>query len=70
MIPHTQEALKTMGIAEGMIYDIAYVNKDYFNGEETVEKGRAKAVVTDSGIFFNVTDPYGMEKLVMKVRVL
>jgi hypothetical protein len=69
-IPHTQEQLKALRIAEGNTYAIWYLNKDYFNGEETVEQGTGTAVVTDGGIFFNVQDPYGMEKLVMQVRVI
>ena len=69
-IPYTQAQLKALKIADGVSYDIEYLNKDYFNGEETVEKSRATAVVTEEGIYFNVIDPYGMEKLVMQVRVV
>ena len=54
-----------------MLYEvITYRNKDYFNGEETVELGKCTAVVTEKGIFFNVLDPYGMDKLVMQARVI
>ena len=68
--PNTQEELMRLGIVDGASYRIAYLNKDYFNGEETVETGMATAVVTEKGIFFNITDPYGMEKLVMQTRVM
>lgn len=69
-IPHTQAQLKALRVTEGHAYTIEYRNKDYFNGEETVELGRGTAVVTDRGIFFNVQDPYGMEKLIMEARVI
>jgi hypothetical protein len=68
--PHTQEQLRALKIVEGRTYTIEYQNKDYFNGEETVELGKGSAVVTDKGIFFNVQDPYGMEKLIMQARVI
>lgn len=68
-IPHTQEELRKRGIADGGVYRIRYLNKDYFNAEESVETAAGTAVVTEKGIFFNVTDPYGMEKLVMQARV-
>lgn len=67
---HTQEELKNLNIVAGNTYQIQYANKDYYNGEETIEKGRATALVSDGNIYFNVTDPYGMDKLIMKARVL
>lgn len=69
-IPHTQVQLQALGIRDGGSYKIAYLNKDYFNGEETVEQGAGTAVLTEKGIFFNVVDPYGMEKMIMNARVL
>ena len=69
-IAHTQEELKNLNIVEGESYSIEYQNKDYYNGEETIEKGSATALISDANIYFNVIDPYGMDKLVMKVRVL
>ncbi len=68
--PHTKEQLKMLNLQEGIVYFIEYVNKDYFNGEETIEKGKATVVMTEGNIYFNVVDPYGMEKLVMQARVI
>ncbi len=67
---NTQEELQSMNIVAGEKYKIKYKNKDYYNGDETVEEGRGTAVVSDGKIFFNVVDPYGMDKLVMQVQVL
>jgi hypothetical protein len=69
-IPNTQDELKQLNIQPGKTYTIEYINKDYYNGEETIEKGRATPVFNDNNIYFNVTDPYGMDKMVMKVRVV
>lgn len=69
-IPHSQEELKNLNIVAGESYSIEYQNKDYYNGEETIEKGRGTALINNDNIYFNVIDPYGMDKLIMKVRVL
>lgn len=69
-IPHTQEELKNLNIIAGNTYKIEYPNKDYYNGDETIEKGSAVALLNDGKIYFTVTDPYGMDKLTMKARVL
>lgn len=69
-VPHTQEELQQLGIQKGGQYRIQYLNKDYFNGDENIEQGNATAVESQGNIYFNVVDPYGMDKLVMKVRVL
>ncbi len=69
-VPHTQEQLKVLKLQVGMPCFIAYVNKDYFNGEESVEKGKATVVITDGNIYFNAVDPYGMDRLVMQARFL
>lgn len=69
-VPHTQQQLQALKIQAGSAYYVEYINKDYFNGEETIEKGKGSAVITDGNIYFNVVDPYGMDKLVMQVRVL
>lgn len=69
-IPHSQAELQAMNIVAGNSYNIEYQNKDYYNGEETIEKSSATAIVTEGNIYFNVVDPYGMDKMVMKVRVL
>lgn len=68
--PHTQEELKNLNIIIGTSYLLKYANKDYYNGEESIEKGKGVAIKSDSKIYFNVTDPYGMDKLIMKVQIL
>ena len=68
--PHTQDQLKRLGLKEGKVYGIEYVNKDYFNGEETIEQGKATCLINDGKICFSVTDPYGMDKIVFQVRIL
>ena len=67
---YTQEQLQALKIENGQKYLIEYINKDYFNGDETVEKGEATAVLNTNQIYFSVRDPYGMDKLVMQVKVL
>lgn len=69
-IAHTQEQLKHLNLVAGKTYSLQYANKDYYNGEETIEKGKGVALVSDGNIYFTVTDPYGMDKLIMKVRIL
>lgn len=69
-IANTQEELKALQIVAGNTYDIEYVNKDYFNGEETMEKGKGTAMLSDGKIYFSVVDPYGMDKMVMQVRII
>ena len=68
--PHTQEELKQLNIILGDSYDLEYANKDYFNGEDRVEKSKGTAFESDGNIYFTVIDPYGMDKMVMQVRVL
>lgn len=69
-IPHTQAELHKLNIIAGKTYSIRYANKDYYNGEETIEVGKGTAILTDGNIYFNVVDPYGMDKLIMKVRYI
>ena len=68
--PDTQDQLKISNIVIGESYLIEYPNKDYYNGEETIEKGTGTAFLNDNNIYFNVVDPYGMDKLIMKVRYI
>ncbi len=68
--PQTQEELKRIDIQADKTYLIQYINKDYYNGEETIEIGKATATITDGDVYFTVVDPYGMEKLVMQVKVI
>jgi hypothetical protein len=66
----TQEQLKSIKIKENDLFMIEYLNKDYFNGEQNIEQGKASATLRNGCIYFNVTDPYGMEKLVMEAKIL
>ena len=68
--PHSQEELKSLNITAGNSYKIQYQNKDYYNGDETIEKGTGTAFMNDGNIYFNVIDPYGMDKLIMQVRYI
>ena len=67
---NTQEELKRLNIQDGSEYLVEYKNKDYFNGEETIEKAKAKAFVNDGVISFIIPDPMGMERFISEVRVL
>jgi hypothetical protein len=68
--PNTQEELQLLNIIDGNEYLIEYKNKDYFNGEETIEKTKAKALINDNQILFIVPDPYGMDRFISDVRIL
>ena len=69
-IPHTKEELKTLNLVDGEKYTIEYMNKDYFNGEGTLERSEATAVVNEDTITFIVPDPYGMDRFITAVRVI
>ena len=69
-IANTQEELKQFNIQENQEYLVEYKNKDYFNGEETIEKAMAKAIINDGLISFIIKDPMGMERFVSEVKVL
>jgi hypothetical protein len=69
--PQTQDELKKLALTENEICMIQYKNKDYYNGEETLEVGQGSVVINEDGnIYCNVTDPYGMEKLMMQFRII
>lgn len=68
--PHTQEELKEMEIKDGHDYRIEYVDRDYFNGIETIDNTHAKAIINDGDISFVVKDAYGMDKFIKDVRVV
>ncbi|WP_304545870.1 hypothetical protein [Sulfurimonas microaerophilic] len=68
--PNTQAELHNLNIVDGQQYEIRYKNKDYYNGEETIEEGVGTAILNNGNIYFNVVDPYGMDKLVMQVQVI
>jgi hypothetical protein len=67
---NTQEELKKLNIQDGSEYLVEYKNKDYFNGEETIEKSKAKAIINDDVISFIIPDPMGMERFISEVRIL
>ena len=67
---NTQEELQELNIIDGNEYLIEYKNKDYFNGEETIEKTKAKALINNGQILFIVPDPYGMDRFISEVRIL
>ena len=68
--PHTQDELRSLGIVENGTYTIEYLNKDYFNGEETLERSTAAAIINEGVIMFVVSDPYGMDKFINNARVI
>ena len=66
----SKETLKKT-VKDGKYYDIEYPNKDYYNGEEVIEKTNAKAIVNEDGeVVFLVIDPYGMEEYITNVRLV
>jgi hypothetical protein len=67
---NTQEELQLLNIIDGNEYLIEYKNKDYFNGEETIEKTKAKALINNNQILFIVPDPYGMDRFISDVKIL
>lgn len=67
---NTQEELKQLNIQDGNEYLVEYKNKDYFNGEETIERAKAKDIINDEVISFIVPDPMGMEKFISEVKIL
>ena len=69
-IATTQEELKQLNIQENQEFLVEYKNKDYFNGEETIEKAMAKAIINDGLISFIIKDPMGMEKFISEVKIL
>lgn len=56
-IANSQEELRSFNIIDGNEYLIEYINKDYFNGEESIERVKAKALINDGQILFIVPDP-------------
>jgi hypothetical protein len=67
---NTQEELQLLNIIDGNEYLIEYKNKDYFNGEETIERTKAKALINNNQILFIVPDPYGMDRFISDVKIL
>ena len=69
-IATTQEELKQLNIQENQEFLVEYKNKDYFNGEETIEKAMAKAIINDGLVSFIIKDPMGMERFISEVKIL
>ena len=67
---HTFDELCALGVQNGSNCLIEYQNKDYFNGEETIEKATAKVIKQDNKFVFLVPDPYGMDRFIEKVKIL
>lgn len=70
-VKNTQEELKKLNIKNDEQYTIQYLNRDYFNGDENVEKTLARAIVDEKDeISFLVQDDYGMDKFIKDVKVI
>jgi hypothetical protein len=69
-IPQTIDQLKALDLKDGDKCTIEYMNKDYFNGEETLERSEATVVINEDTVSFLVPDPYGMDRFITKVRVV
>ncbi len=68
---NSQEELKKLKIENEHSYKIQYLNRDYFNGDESIETTTAKAIVDEkNNISFIVQDDYGMDKFINEVRVI
>jgi hypothetical protein len=68
--PHTQEQLRALKIKNLERYFVEYIDKDYFNSEEKIEKSVATAHINDENIHFSIVDIYGMDKMIMQVKIL
>ena len=70
-IKNTQEELKKLNIKNDEQYTIQYLNRDYFNGDENIEKTLARSIVDENNeISFLVQDDYGMDKFIKDVKVI
>lgn len=67
---HTFDEICALGVKDGNNCLIEYQNKDYFNGEETIERATAKAIQQDNKFVFLAPDPYGMDRFIEKVKIL
>lgn len=68
--PHTQKELEELNLNENETYTIEYINKDYFNGENSLEIAKAKVIINDTKYVFVVPDPYGMDRFINEARVI
>ncbi|QKJ22691.1 hypothetical protein [Poseidonibacter lekithochrous] len=70
-VKNTQEELKKLNIKNDEQYTIQYLNRDYFNGDENIEKTLAKAIIDEKNeISFLVQDDYGMDKFIKDAKVI
>jgi hypothetical protein len=67
---HSQEQLKALNIQDKQKYYVEYIDKDYFNSEEKMEKTIATAHVNNGMVYFNIVDIYGMDKMIIQVKIL
>lgn len=68
---HTKEELSQLNLSTDKTYTIQYQNRDYFNGEESIEIAtNAKLIIEGNEYIFVVTDPYGMDRYIKEVRVI
>ena len=68
--PHTQDELKQLNIIENEKYNIEYLDKDYFNGDETLVKTTATSIINNGIYSFIIVDDYGMDKFISNVRIV
>lgn len=70
-IKNTQEELRTLNIKNNEKYTIEYLNRDYFNAIESIEKVNAQAIISENGeISFLIEDDYGMHKFIKDVKII
>lgn len=69
--PDSQEELQNLNIKNGEKYQIQYLNRDYFNGDENIETTSAQAIINENNeISFLVQDDYGMDKFIKDAKIL
>lgn len=69
-VPHTQDELKKMKLVENCVCTVKYINRDYFNGDERLEIGKARVLINENNYVFVVSDAYGMDKFIDDVVIL
>lgn len=69
--PHTKEELDQLNLDTDKTYTIQFINRDYFNAQESIEiVNNAKVFKQGEEYIFIVTDPYGMDKYIKEARVI
>jgi len=70
-IKNTQEELRNLTIKNNEKYTIEYLNRDYFNGIESLERVNAQAIISENGeISFLIEDDYGMHKFIKDAKII